>query len=98
MHSTFFRVECAPQPLGSANWENAMRYLLKCCDCGATVWAGGEDDPNTNSTTIHDDKGLDWPENGCDHEEYDIIDSEYEPPMPQPTQPPPTQPPTPLRE
>lgn len=55
-----------------------MRYLLKCKACGATGWADGEDDPDTNGFEVDHDRPVRWePESACGHDDYDVIDSEY---------------------
>ncbi len=56
-----------------------MRYQLKC-ECGATCWASGDDEPN--ACTI-DDYDLEWfgGRANCDHHEWEIVDSEYPEPI-----------------
>ncbi len=71
-----------------------MRYKLECTKCGATAWASGDNfpDPETGAVEIKDDS-LEWElpgliinrdsgeqvtDNGCEHSEYDVVDSEWE--------------------
>lgn len=57
-----------------------MIYTLKCSMCGAISHIRGHWESDTNATILNDDKPLEWePENSeCDHEDFEIIDSEYE--------------------
>lgn len=56
-----------------------MIYKCKCKVCGATCWARGWDEPDTNSGGVNDDETFD---DGCEHlqagGDYDIVDSEYD--------------------
>ncbi len=59
-----------------------MKYNLKCLSCGATCWASGDDEPDTNACTI-DDYDLEWfgGKEGCEHDDWEIVDSEYPEPI-----------------
>lgn len=60
-----------------------MIYLLQCKRCLAHGWAHGEDEPDVNATTFGDEP-IDWGAiiklniDSCDHEDFEIIDSEYD--------------------
>jgi hypothetical protein len=55
-----------------------MKYKLKCNSCGATCWVRGSFDcPETGAVDLNEANPRDWePESACDHDDYDIIDSE----------------------
>ena len=57
-----------------------MQFRL-ACECGATAWAKGGYEPDVNATNITDDD-IEW-EGGkpdCEHEDFTIIDEEYDDP------------------
>ncbi len=56
-----------------------MRYKLKCKECGATCWVGGEYEPDVNALNLDDSVVYEWePESDCKHEDFDVVDSEAE--------------------
>jgi hypothetical protein len=63
-----------------------MRFLIKCRACSAEAWVRGTDDPETNACEIDDSQEIDWSETPCigpcEHEVYDIYNSEYDAPFP----------------
>ena len=56
-----------------------MRFKLKCKACGATCWAHGEIEEDTNATNL-DENFTEWSHGGCGkdcaHDDVEIIDQE----------------------
>lgn len=64
-----------------------MSATIKCLKCGRMTHARVlDDDPETGSMTLEDN--IDWKDKDqeapttCDHDEYEIIEVEYDPPLP----------------
>jgi len=58
-----------------------VNYKCKCNACGATCWVGGSmQDPETGDIELNENKEWEWTggNESCPHEEYEIIDHEYE--------------------
>lgn len=55
-----------------------MHYKIKCKSCGATQWARGFYEPDTNAAGIYDSESLDACEHLTQGGGYDIVDEEYE--------------------
>ena len=53
-----------------------MRYKLKCLDCGATQWCQGDFEADTNAANVEPGAYWDGGRSGCDHSNYEIVDSE----------------------
>lgn len=51
-----------------------MNFLCRCNSCGWEQWLKGIDEPETNACEIDGDLG-------CGHDDFDVIESEYEDPL-----------------
>lgn len=77
------RASAAERKATEKKWSEGedMIFSLKCPSCGATATARGEDDPDTNSAEVTGP--IEWQDGSersatCTHEDYEIVDSEYE--------------------
>lgn len=69
------------QEAAGAEEGGQMNYLLRCVQCGATQWVSGTfEDPETGAVDLADEDDAKWTggDCGCQHEDWDVIDSEHD--------------------